>query len=148
MRLRQQLCVILILLLVMISMTGACTKAEQGQESELENSIWVLEQYGRKGSLRDVLPETRITATFDSAESQVEGTAGCNHYFGLYEINGNTLSIPGSIAATEMYCMEPEGVMDQEKEYLTLLSMVDSFEVHGDELTINCGDQVLLFSAD
>ena len=44
-----------------------------------------------------------------------------------------------------MYCMEPEGVMDQEQENLAILQLAESYEMDGDELQINCGGQVLIF---
>jgi len=114
-------------------------------EAILEDTTWVLESYGEPGNLKAVIADTEIAAEFVSAEKTVKGSAGCNSYFGSYELKGGQLSIPGPIGATEMYCMEPEGVMDQEREYLTLLMVVDSYEIDGDELTINCGDQVLIF---
>jgi len=66
------------------------------------------------------LADTLTTATFDSTKGQVTGSAGCNTYFGSYDANKSKLTI-GVIAATEMYCLEPEGVMDQEQEYLKIL---------------------------
>jgi heat shock protein HslJ len=44
--------------------------------------------------------------------------------------------------------MEPEGVMEQEQEYLTVLQLAESYEIDGDELRINCGSQVLIFESD
>jgi len=47
-----------------------------------------------------------------------------------------------------MYCAEPEGVMDQEQEYLATLQLAESYELDGDELRMNCGSQVLIFKGD
>ena len=44
--------------------------------------------------------------------------------------------------------MEPEGVMDQEQEYLAVLQLAESYEIDGAELQINCGSQVLIFKSD
>jgi len=71
----------------------------------------------------------------------------CNSYFGGYEVEGNQLLIPGPIGATEMYCAEPEGVMDQEQEYLATLQLAESYDIDGDELRISCGSQILIYSA-
>jgi len=120
-------------------------KGKGPDKAQLEDKTWVLESYGEPGNLKDVLQDTEITATFDSDEGQVTGSAGCNHYFGAYEAGKEDLSIPGPIGATEMYCAEPEGVMNQEQEYLATLQLAESYEIDGDELIIQCGNQDLIF---
>jgi heat shock protein HslJ len=42
----------------------------------------------------------------------------------------------GPVANTEMYCMEPEGVMDQEMDYLATLATAATYEIDRDTLTI------------
>ena len=125
--------------------------AGQNNETEdaiLEDTAWVLQSYGEPVDLKDIIIDTEITAEFVSSEGTVEGSAGCNSYSGIYTVEDNQLSIPGPIAATEMYCEEPEGVMDQEQEYLAALQLAESYEIDGDELRIHCGDQVLVFSLE
>ncbi|MFC1934057.1 DUF4382 domain-containing protein [Chloroflexota bacterium] len=120
-------------------------KDEVKEEVSLEDTKWILQSFGETGNLTDVLTDTEITAEFVSSEGTVKGSAGCNSYFGSYEVEGDQLSIPGPIGATEMYCMEPEGVMDQEQQYLNTLGTAESYKIDGDKLTINCGNQVLIF---
>ncbi|MFC1954400.1 DUF4382 domain-containing protein [Chloroflexota bacterium] len=121
---------------------------DKEDEETLEDTKWALESYGESGNLTGILENSEITAEFVSAEGTIKGSAGCNSYFGNYEQEGGQLSIPGPIGATAMYCMEPEGVMDQEQEYLTLLQLAESYVIDGDELQINCGSQVLIFNID
>jgi plastocyanin/heat shock protein HslJ len=116
--------------------------------SALEDTTWILESYGALVNLEDVLTDTRITAEFVSSDGTIEGSAGCNSYFGGYEVEGSQLSIPGPIAATEMYCGDPEGVMEQEQQYLEILQAAESYSIEGEELRINCGDQVLIYAAE
>jgi len=114
-----------------------------GQTAGFEDVKWELESYGETGNPQPVIEGTTITATFDSEKRQVSGSAGCNTYFGDYEIDdGLTVSM---LANTEMYCMDPEGVMDQEKEYLDTLQQAKSYKVGADRLEINCGDNTLVF---
>lgn len=120
-------------------------KVEVEAEVALEDTIWVLESYGDPENLNAVLEDTEITINFISAEVKMEGSAGCNSYFGSYEVEGNQLSIPGPIGATEMYCMEPEGIMEQEQEYLAILQDAESYEIEDDQLQIVSGDKVLVF---
>jgi len=112
-------------------------------KAQLEDKTWVLKSYGEPGKLKDVLQETEITATFNSDEGQVNGSAGCNHYFGAYEAGKEDLSITGPIGATEMWCGELKDT--QEREYLSTLQAAESYEIEEDQLTIYCGNQVLIF---
>ena len=108
----------------------------------LEDTIWTLTSYGAQNFERSLLPDTEITAEFNSSEKAVKGSAGCNSYFGQYTLNGDELSI-GQLGHTEMYCMEPEGVMDQEQEYLAILENAETYVIEGNQLRINSGTKVL-----
>ena len=115
--------------------------------SNLEDKTWLLESYGEQNNLQAVLEGTRISATFDSAEGVVNGSAGCNIYSGDYHISKNNLSIP-LITSTEMYCLEPEGAMEQEQQYLTALREAESFEIKDGKLYITSGAEILVFNAE
>ena len=109
----------------------------------LEGTRWVLESYGDPDNLQAILEDTEVTVEFFVGE--VKGSAGCNSYFSSYEIDIQNISI-GPIAATEEYCMNPEGVMEQEREYLTLLSNAEGYEIKESKLQVISGNQVLIFS--
>ncbi len=115
-----------------------------GRSGVLEDIMWILESYGEQGDLQAVLEGTEITAIFDSAEGQITGSAGANHYFGAYQISKNKLSIQ-EIAHTEMYRLDPEGVMEQEDYYLKTLQAAESYEISVGKLQITSGNQVLIF---
>ncbi len=133
-----------ILSLLLISVLGL-TACGPDTRDRLEDTRWILESYGEPANLKALITDTEISAEFVSAEETVKGSAGCNTYFGRYELNGSRLSIPGPVAVTEMFCLEPEGLMDQEQEYLKVLQQAESYEINGDELKINCGSQTLIF---
>ena len=135
-------------ILVMLLLSSMIGLASCSYGSSIEDTDWVLQSYGEFENLKDVLTDTEITAEFVSSEGTVEGSAGCNSYSGSYEVKNSQLSIPGPIAATEMYCMEPEGVMEQERQYLEILQAAESYSVEDGELQINCGSQVLIFKGD
>jgi heat shock protein HslJ len=116
-----------------------------GMSDGLEDINWLLESYGEPESLQTVLEGTAITALFDSAEGQVTGSAGANHYFGSYQISKNKLSIQ-EIAQTKMYRLDPEGVMEQEAQYLKALQSAESYEISAGKLQITSANQVLIFS--
>jgi heat shock protein HslJ len=114
-------------------------------EIGLEDKIWVLKSYGEAENLKSVLEDTEVTVTFNSGKGQVTGSAGCNSYFGSYETEDANLSISGPIGATEMSCGEQKDT--QEREYLGILQATESYEIEGGKLTINCGNQVLIFES-
>jgi heat shock protein HslJ len=93
-----------------------------------------------------VLPGTSITIEFSADE--VSGSAGCNTYGGSYNTSGDSLSVSG-VFATEMGCMEPAGILEQEQAYLTALRVVARYQIDGDRLEIldEAGAQILAFVA-
>lgn len=137
---------LLLLLLILFVGLTACSTGTGG--ALLKDTTWVLESYGEPGNLKALIADTKITVEFISAEETVKGSAGCNSYFGSYELKGSQLSIPGPVAVTEMYCMEPEGAMDQEQEYLIILQSAENYEINDNELQIDCDSQVLIFKSE
>ena len=138
---------ILGLLCILALLAGACTELEPTPTDGLVDTTWILESYGEQGNLQSVIEGTRITAIFDSAGGQVHGSAGCNSYFGDYQISSNKLTI-SMIAHTEMYCLEPKGLMEQEYQYLKTLQSAESYQIQGGKLQINCGSQILIYIAE
>ncbi|MFC1955891.1 META domain-containing protein [Chloroflexota bacterium] len=131
----------LVIIAVVIT-TGACSSL-QGTDG-LENKKWKLKFYGEEGKLQEVLGGTEITTTFDGAKDQVRGSAGANTYSGSYRINGNRLSIL-ELSWTEMYRMDPPGVMEQEAEYLKLFKAAESFVIQNGTLQITSGKLTLIY---
>ena len=116
-----------------------------GEAADLEGTRWTLDSYRTsEGEFVGLLPNTEITLTFESGE--VRGSAGCNNYFGSYELEGDGLSI-GPLASTEMYCA-PDELMDQEGAYLVALQGAASYQIADRQLRIaNAeGEKVLAFS--
>ena len=110
--------------------------------SSLQGARWVLVTLEGKSPLTGTAPSAGFSA------DQISGSAGCNTYFGTYEVSGSEFSI-SDLAVTEMWCMEPEGVMDQEMDYLAALSSVATYEINRDTLTLRDtqGLQLLIFRA-
>jgi len=115
-------------------------------DADLEGKRWVLESYGDRGSPTIIIEDSTVSAEF--TEGQINGSAGCNNYFGSYEVSGKNLTF-GPVASTEMYCMDPEGIMDQEYAYLKSLGQAETYEISGGKLLITCtGDQLLTFEEE
>jgi len=139
---KKTLCLVLLLAIAISGLT-AC-KAEP---AAIDDTAWVLLRFGEQGNLQAVLEGTEITATFNSQDSQVKGSGGCNTYFGEYQAEKNELSI-SDLAWTEIGCLDPEGVLEQEQQYLSALQTAESYTIEDGELRISSlGERVLIFRA-
>lgn len=91
-----------------------------------------------------VLSGTEITLTFQ--DGQATGSAGCNTYEAEYSDDGTTVAF-GPAAATEMACVTPAGVMEQEQRYLQFLDTA-AYHVVGSQLWLRRPDgHALVLSA-
>ena len=110
--------------------------------ADLQDTRWVLVTLEGESPLPDRAPSAEF------AEDQVSGSTGCNTYFSTYEVDGDELTI-GTVAVTEMWCMEPEGVMDQEQAFLAALASVTSYRLAGERLELldDTGQATLTFES-
>jgi heat shock protein HslJ len=130
----------LTLVIGLLAIPGVSCKTGSG----IEDKEWVLESFSESGSLVAPIAGTVITLTFDTLKNQIQGSTGCNSYFGEYKITNTTLSID-QLGHTEMYCMDPEGTMDQETNYLGVLINTKSYSMKDGKLQIEGGEQTLTF---
>ena len=87
----------------------------------LAGTDWGLRSFNDgQGALVIVLEGTEITATF-AENGTLSGSAGCNSYNTTYEIDGDNIIISSPMALTMMMCETPEGIMEQETQYLGAL---------------------------
>jgi heat shock protein HslJ len=98
-------------------------------QADLNTSAWVLTAINNDAAIIGNPP------TLEFEGNQVVGNASCNTYSGSYQVKGDAIRL-GPLTQTEMYCMEPEGVMDQEQTYLEILEAAQRFELTENILTI------------
>ena len=139
------------LFLIALALTAialaACSTSTGGDTAVLENVTWVLEAYGKGGST-PVLEDVRATAEFNGEEGAISGSASCNTYAGGFEVKGSDLSV-GPLAFTEMYCTGPEGIMEQETQFMAALATAEGYQIQDGKLRISCADdQVLVFGKE
>jgi heat shock protein HslJ len=114
---------------------------------ELVTGTWTLEAYAWNW-YRGVLDGSEVTIEFSTEDvPTVRGRAGCNWYGARFTATEDRLEI-GPIGGTQMLCLEPEEVMDQESRYLSALRSVVRFRIRGDRLLMydESGRLVLAFS--
>ena len=104
--------------------------ASNASSGHLNETEWVLTSLNGNSPVK----MSRITLTF--AEGMATGFAGCNRYGGEYTMADNgTLTIL-EIANTEELCLMPKGVMPQEAEYITSLSLATNYSFSEEKLEI------------
>lgn len=114
-------------------------------DQSLEGSSWQVLSYNNgRGGVTSLIIGTEITANFEQ-DNQLSGNSGCNSYFGQYETDGDNINISG-VGATEMACLEPEGVMDQEQEFLAALETADTYKIEGLSMEMRTADGALVAS--
>ena len=95
----------------------------------LEGTQWTLVALGGEPPLTGTAPSAEFSA------DQIRGSAGCNTYSGTYAVRGGEISI-SDVANTEMWCADPEGVMDQEQAFLAALRSAASYRLAGEQLEL------------
>lgn len=88
---------------------------------------------------------TEATVTFE--DGALSGSAGCNLYSARYALDGSSVTV-GTLTMTERVCLDPEGVMVQERRMLSVLEDVTSQQRYYNQLWLETGDgRALLFAA-
>lgn len=106
-----------------------------GVADPLAGTRWEVVNYnnGRDALVTPML-DTRLTMEF-GANGSLGGNSGCNSYTTSYQVNGSNITI-GLPGGTQMLCESPEGVMEQEAEFLAALQSAASFTINGSRLEI------------
>ena len=103
---------ILVIFLILLSGCGIINKKGS---ANLDGTSWTLVSFNG----RSLIPGSAMTAEFTKGE--ISGSASCNHYFGSYQIKNGTIQI-SDLGWTEMACLDPEGIMEQEQLLMAMLA--------------------------
>lgn len=130
-------------LLVLTILLSACSGSGSATMASLAGTHWVLEQINGESVIENALP----TLSF-RGDQEVGGNSSCNTFNGAFTAKDGKLTID-ELASTMMACPEPEGLMDQETEYLKALESSASYRIDGDKLLITDSSNavVLVFSS-
>jgi cell division septation protein DedD len=102
--------------------------------ADLLDITWVLEGYLADigdDELTEPLPEVDLDMIFEE-DFDFSGHAGCNTYSGRYVTDGTQIALQ-DILSTNVLCIEPEGIMEQEALYLSLLEDAEEYHINQDE---------------
>ena len=142
MRKRKQLLNFLIIFLLLGSLLGCSQKTD-----ELAGTSWELISLNGK----DLIEGTAITLEF--TETYLSGQMGCNGYggspdTGKYISKGDgTFQLGDPFAVTVQLCTTPEGIMEQEAEYIETLMAASHFQIvdHRLEIEDEAGELFLIY---
>ncbi|MFC1464841.1 MAG: META domain-containing protein [Candidatus Brachytrichaceae bacterium NZ_4S206] len=110
------------------------------QETDLAGTSWrVLSYNNGKQAVVSVITGTELTVVFD-AEGRISGNAGCNAFTGSYKVEDDGKITIGPLAATRKLCNTPEGVMEQETQFLAALETAATYRIEGDRLQLRTAD--------
>ena len=141
---RRQAQLILIIILILVSLLGCSQKTD-----ELVGTEWELVFLNGN----DLIAGTSITLDF--AETYLGGEMGCNGYGGspdrgkFISTGDGTFELDLPFAVTVQLCTEPEGIMEQEAEYIEALMSANLYEIGNDLLEIKneAGETTLIFQS-
>ena len=117
----------------------------QAQSQDLSGTSWLVTGYNNgKQAVVSVIGGTELTTDFGK-DGTVSGSSGCNTYNGTYKVDGDKITI-GPLASTRMACNDPEGVMDQESQFLAALQSAKSFKIDGSKMEMRTAEGALAVS--
>lgn len=112
-------------------------------ELPLVGVAWRLEGYASgNGAMTSPLSGSRISLAF-AADGTLGGIAGCNDYGADYILAGNLITVDG-LVSTERACLEPDGIMTQDTDYLEVLTRVTGFATNLTLLVLLDADENVL----
>lgn len=122
------------ILLFIILIVGLSCKTQQ---VSITNTEWKLVKlYGE--DLSALNPP--ITLTINEAQKKINGFAGCNRFFGGYDLNQSALKFSNT-GSTKMFCQDKSEIEDK---YFKALSEVQSFQSESGKLFLITGEKTIL----
>jgi heat shock protein HslJ len=130
--------------LSLLDADGAVLATFGAQPTSLAGTSWTVIGYNNgKGGVVSVIIDTEITAVFGE-DGTLSGSAGCNNYTAAYEADDDGNISIGPAAATQMMCSEPEGIMEQESQYLAALETAATYRMEGDRMELRTADGAMV----
>lgn len=113
------------------------------EEISLTGTEWSAVNYNNGNqAVVSLILDTTITANFGE-DGQLSGLASCNNYTAAYTVDGDNITI-GPAASTRMLCGAPEGIMEQEAQYLAALTTAATWSIDGPTLTLRTTDGAMV----
>lgn len=115
------------------------------QPASLTGTTWTAGSVNNgREAVSTLVAGTTITAVF-AEDGKLNGSAGCNNYMTSYTLDGQNITIQPP-ASTRKLCPEPEGVMEQEAAFLSMLPQAATYTISGNALELRTADGALIVS--
>lgn len=122
------------------------TATSMPESDPLAGTRWEVVNFNNGSALVSLIDGTRITIEFGQ-DSRVTGNSGCNTYFAPYQVDGSSITI-GQPGGSQQLCSEPEGIMEQEAEFLNALPTSATFRIDGNMLEMStAGGQIAIIAS-
>jgi heat shock protein HslJ len=121
--------------LELLSATGLTLATLAAQSRSLAGTSWHATGINNgKQAVSSLVRDSTVTLNF-GADGVATGSAGCNNFRAPYTADGAKVSF-GPAVATRKMCAQPEGVMEQEQNFLNALGTVTTSRIEGDRLEL------------
>lgn len=108
------------------------------QSGNLEAGEWKLFSMGSQENQRPFVTGSEATFSYDPETGQVNGTTGCNRYFGDVQVDNEHKTLAfGPLATTRMACRGD--LSQQEQDFLAIMNQVTGFAVEAGRLVLFTG---------
>ena len=136
----QKLVIAMSMMLALAVVLVGC--GNSGVSDPLDGTQWVLTSVNGGSPLEGV----EVTLAFD--DGQASGYTGCNSYSAAYAVEGEGGLAFSEIEITERGCLEPEGIMEREAQYINVVRAATGFRLSDEELEISTArGEVLIYGA-
>jgi heat shock protein HslJ len=122
---------------IVLTLTACNPIKNTTNSSDSLQGEWVLNFItGPRIAFEGLYPNQKPTINFDLSTKKVFGNNSCNDYFGILNLEGNTISFKKSnLSVTKMACLGSE---NGDNLYMDMLDKVDSYSIsdNGKELVM------------
>jgi len=123
--------------LVLALVPGCLISGSTTPPSDLTTPDWHLVSY--RGDDGNDIPAIDNVILRLNPDGTLQGSSGCNQYTATYTVEGELITVI-SLAVTERYCPGPEGIMNQETEYISRLSNTTRYHISDNYLVLSYYD--------
>jgi heat shock protein HslJ len=124
---------------------GNALQFELEPKPSLAGVKWEVTGYNN-GRQAVVGPQLGTQLTIAFKDGKVSGSSGCNSFHGPFKADGNALSI-GPLATTRKWCSK-EGVMEQEREFISALQTATTWAIDRGMLDVHRKDGERVLTAN
>lgn len=114
--------------------------------SDLAGTAWTATMINNGNQAVVGLIEGTTLTAFFGEDGSLSGSGGCNNFVGSFESDGVSQITISPLASTMMACPEPEGVSEQEMQYLAALTTASTYTVEGNRLELRTAEGALAVS--